>query len=316
VISPGPVTPPAVLLLAGPTAVGKTEIALQLASLLNAEIVSADARQLYKYLDIGSAKPTRAQQEAVPHHLIDICEPEEAYSAARFAADATAAIADIHRRGRQAIVAGGTGLYLKALQEGLFEAPEVTPETRDQVDSMVQSAGNRELVSYLKQHDPQTLAGLDRQNEARLRRAVEFHLQTHESLVESQQSGLTLGADFRFLSVFLARPRLQVYARVEDRVDQMLQAGWLEEVRNLLERFEFSLPAFNAVGYHELESVVRQDVTLDDARTRIVQRTRRYVKRQLTWFTHQGQWIWMSVENGVTVKIASAFGDFTENKSA
>ena len=177
---------PAVLVLAGPTAVGKSAVALHLAEMWNAEIVSADSRQVYRYLNIGTAKPTQAEQARIPHHLIDICEPDEIYSAARFASEAQRAIEEILARNRRAILVGGTGLYLKALIEGLFKSNETTPETRDRADQILSQGGSEGFSAYLRIHDPLTLKRIGDQNPGRLRRAVEFHLQNHESLEETR----------------------------------------------------------------------------------------------------------------------------------
>lgn len=304
------------LLLAGPTGVGKTAVALDLAEHLGGEIVSADARQVYRHLNIGTAKPTPAERARVPHHLIDFVDPDHRYSAARFRVDAEITLRGIMDRGRRAIVAGGTGLYFKALREGLFEAPETAPEVRERVDRMLEAGGREALMAYLRQHDPQTLARLDPANPARLRRAVEYHLMTDESLAARRQSTPVPRPPFRYYPVVLVRPREELYGRIERRVGSMLEEGWLEEVRGLADQWDFSQPAFEAVGYREFYSVVREGVNMKDAISRVITRTRQYAKRQLTWFSHQGDWLWVSPESDVTLKIASGLLAFAENKSA
>ena len=305
-----------VLLLAGPTGVGKSAVAMELAARWGAEIVSADARQLYRGLDIGTAKPTAEDRQLVPHHLLDLLDPSERYSAARFLADAQTALCGIQERGRRAIVVGGTGLYLKALREGLFEAPETSPEVREQVDEMYARDGKAGLAEYLRQADPATLAALDVSNPARLRRAVEYHLMTAESLHAARSARPGSDSPFTFYPVILSRPRAELYSRIEDRIARMLSLGWLEEVRTLSDSWDFGLPAFDAVGYRELYDVVLKRVTFDSAVAEIVRKTRRYAKRQMTWFSHQGAWIPVSLENDVTSKISSGLEVFAENKSA
>jgi tRNA dimethylallyltransferase len=305
-----------VLLLAGPTGVGKSDVALQLAESWSAEIVSADARQVYRGLDVGTAKPTSAQRSTIPHHLIDLLDPDERYSAARFCADARKALREIRSRGRRALVVGGTGLYFKALTEGIFKAPETSPEVREQVDQLLQAGGKAALVDYLSRFDPETLVAIDSANPARLRRAVEFHLLTQESLVAARQEPLEPNADFDFYPVVLVRPRAELYKRIEDRVHAMMAAGFLEEVESLAKRWDFSQPAFDSVGYRELYGVVKQALRLEDAVQETIRRSRQYAKRQTTWFSHQGRWIWMSPENGVTLKITSGLAAFAENKNA
>jgi tRNA dimethylallyltransferase len=305
----------AVLLLAGPTAVGKTEIGIEIAELLNGEIVSADARQVYQSLDIGTAKPTLEQRQRARHHLIDICTPAEQYSAARFLADAQAAIADIHSRGKTAIVVGGTGLYFKVLTDGLFEAPPISDETKVAVDALA-AGGNEALITFLQSRDPVTLDRIDRRNTARLRRAAEFHMETGASLAETWRQSPRNSLPYRWFNVVVARPRPELYERAQERVDAMLRSGWLGEVQGLMKKCDFALPAFDAVGYRELEAVVLNKVTLEEGRYGIVERTRQYIKRQLTWFRHQGQWRAVGVEPDVSSKIASGFAAFAENKSA
>lgn len=291
-------------------------MALELAALWKAEIISADARQVYRGLDIGTAKPSPAQQRLVPHHLLDILDPDSRYSAARFRSDAITALEGIMRRGARAIVVGGTGLYLKALREGLFEAPETSPEVREQVDEILSRGGRSALVEYLAKYDPHTHASLDLLNQARLRRAVEYHLMTQESLAMARVASPRPDSAYSFYAVVLLRPRAELYERIAVRAENMLAAGWLEEVRALTERWDFALPAFDAVGYRELYDVINQRITLNEARSRIIERTRHYAKRQTTWFSHQGQWSWISPDAEVTSKITSGLAAFAENKSA
>lgn len=291
-------------------------MALELADRLGAEIVSADARQVYRGLDIGTAKPTAEERNRCPHHLLDLIDPPDRYSAARFLTEAEESLRGIMERGRPAMVVGGTGLYFKVLREGIFEAPETSPEVRERVDRLFEGGGLPALVAYLAEHDAVTLAQIDAANLARLRRAVEFHLMTDESLAARRLLGGRKPGAFRYFPVVLVRPREELYGRVEGRVDQMLKAGWIDEVRSLMQKWDFSLPAFDAVGYRELYALVSQGVNVAEVRDRIVQRTRQYAKRQLTWFSHQGHWLWVSPENDVTLKIASGLLAFAENKNA
>ena len=304
------------LLLGGPTGAGKTDVAMELSERLDLEIVSADARQVYRHLDIGTAKPTPEQRRRVAHHLLDLCEPGERYSAARFARDALEALADIHRRGRRALVVGGTGLYFRALTEALFEARETTRRTRELVAAMYREAGIQGLRQYLASHDPLTLKAVDPNNSARLRRAVEYHVQTGRSLAGERSRFVAAPAAYRWYPVALAPRRPELEKRLAERLDSMLQRGWLGEVQALAGRYDFSLPAFAAVGYRELYAVVRQEISISDARAAILIRTRQYAKRQTTWFGHQGAFEPAPVESGVTAKIASGFACFAENKSA
>lgn len=307
---------PAVLLLGGPTGAGKTAVAMELAPLLDAEIVSADARQVYRYLDIGTAKPTSDERARVAHHLLDLCLPDERYSAARFARDAKVALREIHGRGRRAIVTGGTGLYFRALTAGLFEAPETTKRTRDWVSELYGEEGIQGLRAYLALHDPATLSAIDTDNPARMRRAVEYHRQNGSSLALDRERFVSAPGDYRWYPLALTHPRAALEKRLAARLARMLECGWLGEVADLASRYDFSLPAFDAVGYRELYAVNKQELNILEAQERILLRTRQYAKRQVTWFRHQGAFSEVPAQTGVTAKIALGFRRFAENKSA
>lgn len=305
-----------VLLLAGATAVGKSAVAIEIAEQVGGEIVSADARQVYRQLNIGTAKPPEVDRRRIPHHLIDICDPTERYSAAQFRRDAVAAIEAIHGRGLTALVVGGTGLYFRALTEGLFDAPEVRPEAKSEAAAIEREGGLAALVRFLEENDPQTLEEIDRQNPARVRRAVEFYLQTGESLVGFRGQTHSDPLAYQWIMAHLTRPREELHRRIEARVDEMLAAGWLEEVSSLAKRHDFSEPAFNALGYRELRDTINGRVDLKQARQTIIERTRQYARRQLTWFRHQGPWQEFPAESKVSAKIALGLAKSAENKSA
>lgn len=267
--------------LVGPTAVGKTEVALLLAEELNAEIVSADSMQVYRGMDIGTAKPAKEEQRRVRHHLIDVVDVREAFNAARFREMALAAVADIQRRGKLPLVVGGSGMYLKALTEGLFPCPKASATRRAELEK-VETGG---LFEMLRKADPKTAAQIDAHNRRRLIRALEVLDMTGEPIV-TQQKQWNHGSAAPM--VYLERERSELYGRIEARVDWMFANGLLEETRRLLERGLADNPtASGAAGYREVIAHLQGRYSLDEAKQKTKLRTRHLAKRQLTWFRHQ-----------------------------
>jgi tRNA dimethylallyltransferase len=301
------------LFLVGPTAVGKSAVALELAQQLKAEIVSADSMQVYRGMDIGTAKPTPKERALVPHHLIDVCEVTDGFDAKQFVELASKAIADIHRRGRLALVVGGTGLYVRALRHGLFEGPPRNAELRARLEAMTAP----ELFAELQRVDSQTASRIDRHNPRRLVRALEVFHETGEPISELQKEwksphlnplpqkgerrvpshrngGEGQGEEAAFC---LSRDRADLVARIERRIDGQIAAGWVEEVRRLLTLgLEKNPAAMQAAGYRELVAHVRGKLPLDEAVALIKTRTRQLAKRQLTWFRREPQVDWVEIE--------------------
>jgi tRNA dimethylallyltransferase len=281
------------LYLVGPTAVGKTAVALELASRLGAEIVSADSMQVYRGLDIGTAKPTPAELARVHHHLVDVCESSELFDVKRFVALAQAAIADIHQRGRVALVVGGTGLYVRALRQGLFEGPGRDPELRRRLEAM----SAPELAAELERVDPATAARIDRQNPRRLVRALEVYYSTGQSIRQLQQQWTDNQARRQLAPlVGLSRDRADLVRRIEQRIDQQLADGWLVEVQRLLEHHGAGCPtALQATGYRELAAHLRGGVPLAETVALVKLRTRQLAKRQMTWFRREAGLTWRRI---------------------
>lgn len=271
---------PLVVLL-GPTAVGKTALSLQLAQHFEGEIVSADSRLIYRTMDIGTAKPTRDEQARVPHHLIDLCTPNVAFSVAEYQALAYAAIDAIHMRSHVPFLVGGTSLYVRAVVEGL-RIPEVppNPELRSELEAVLATQGREALFQRLQTLDPATASTIDALNPRRLLRALEIVMTTGRSKVELE------GADpppYAILQVGLTRPREQLYARIDQRVLAMVQEGLVAETERLLAAgYAPSLPAMTSLGYREICAYLRGEMTLEAAITRIQVETHRFVRHQMT----------------------------------
>jgi tRNA dimethylallyltransferase len=274
--------------ITGPTASGKTALALAVAARLGGEIISMDSRQVYKGMDIGTAKPTRAERTLVPHHGIDLLPPSERYSAGRFAEDARKWISEIGGRGRIPIFVGGTGFFLRALTQPMFEEPALDRLLKDKVKRYLDSFPREELLRWLRALDHATAQRLQHEGgRHRLARAVEVALLTGRPLSEwhaEQQPPEPL----HLLTFMLDVPRGELYDRINFRVDQMIDAGLVEEVRSLIEAgYDESAPAMNATGYIELIPYVRGQCTLAAAVEEIKNRSRAYARRQFTWFRHQ-----------------------------
>jgi len=280
------------LFLVGPTAVGKSVVALELARTLNGEVVSADSMQVYRGMDIGTAKPTAEERALVPHHLINVCEVSEVFDAKQFIERASHAIADIHARGRKALVVGGTGLYVRALRQGLFDGPPRNEELRSRLEKM----SAVQLFEELERLDPATAKRIDCHNPRRLVRALEVFHETGKSISELQKEwGRDVG-DVVPTGFMLNRDRKDLHARIERRIDQQIAAGWVEEVRRLLKNgLEKNPTAMQAAGYRELAAHVRGELSLVEAVALIKTRTRQLAKRQLTWFRREPQLNWLEL---------------------
>jgi tRNA dimethylallyltransferase len=286
------VSPP-VIAIVGPTAVGKSALALALAERLGGEIVNADALQVYRGLDIGTAKPSPAERRRVPHHLIDILEPAERYSAGRFAALAETAIAGIQARRAVPILVGGSGLYLRALLEGIAPMPPVDPAVRDELLGRLERDGLAALHRELALRDPPTAARLGAGDRQRVLRALEVVVSSGQPLsswIARRPFGARRLAATR---IGLTLSRRVLYDRIAVRVCRMREEGLEEEVRRLLESgVHPEAPAFQAIGYRQFAQVARGLWTAEQAVTETIRATRRFAKRQQTWFRGERDIVW------------------------
>ena len=271
--------------LTGPTACGKTELALELAERVPVEIVSMDSAMVYRGLDIGTAKPSAAVRARVPHHLIDIVEPTDAYSAGRFARDAAAAVREIAARGRLPLLVGGTLLYLRALREGLASLPRADAALRTELDAQALAVGWPAMHARLQRVDPAAAARIAPTDRQRIQRALEVHALTGRPLTELQGSG---AEDTRLEIATVAlvpEDRAALAGRIERRFDAMVDAGFVAEVENLRARGDLTeeLPALRAVGYRQIWGYLDGAYDWREARLRAIVATRQLAKRQLTW---------------------------------
>ncbi len=294
----------------GPTAVGKTELSLQLCERINGEIVGADSRQIYRGMAIGTALVGVDDRTRVPHHLIDFCAPDETLTVAAYQRLAYAVIDDIHRRGAVPVLTGGTALYVRAVTEGL-RIPEVPPNPtlRAELEETLQREGREALFARLCSLDPATAAVIDGNNPRRVMRALEIVISTGKSKVELE--GAT-PPPYQTRLIGLDRPRDELYARIDRRVDEMIELGLIDETHRLLAAgYDARLPSMTGLGYREMTAYLRGELTLDEAVARIKTETHRYVRHQYTWFRRMAgvQWFDMQAEDSPQriMSLAEAF---------
>ena len=299
---------PRVAALVGPTAVGKTAVALALAAGLGAEIVNADSLQVYRELDIGTAKPTPEERAQVTHHLIDVADPPEMYDAARFCREGREVLRGLGRRRVAPLVVGGTGLYLKALLSGLFAQGEPAAGVRDRVRRELGTLGLPALYQRLLHLDPATAARLHPHDTYRIVRALEVISATGRPLSEFINAHRFQDAPFTVLKLGLILPREELYQRIELRVEVMLEAGWLDEVEGLLSRYPPTLKPLQALGYRHLINFLTGRWSWEEALTLLARDTRRYAKRQLTWFGSDPEIRWF--HPGQVEEMAAALAEF------
>ena len=286
------------LCLLGPTAVGKTEIAIQLAQSLNAEIISVDSRQIYRQMDIGTAKPTLEERQAARHHLIDCVDISQAFSVADYQSLADTAIADIQNRGKQVLLIGGAGLYFRAVVDGLFEGPGADPSLRERLEQEAAQHGVDALHERLRACDPESADRIHPNNIVRVIRALEVYELTGTAMSEHQQQWHPEKQLYPFIAFCLTMPRALLYHRIEQRVDIMLANGLIAEVESLLAAgYTRDTVALQSFGYKELIAYLDGKCTYIEAILQLKQNTRRFAKRQLTWFRKDTRLEWIDRES-------------------
>jgi tRNA dimethylallyltransferase len=289
---------PPLLVLVGPTAVGKTAVAVRLGGLIPMEVVSADSRQVYRGLDIGTGKPSAEERAAVPHHLLDVVDPGERYHAARFRTDARAAIAAIHARGRLPVVVGGTGLYVRALLKGLIPAPPADPALRAELEAIARAQGGPALHARLAALAPEIAGRLHPNDRVRVIRAIEIHTgraTAPGAEAEGDWSGATHA--WRLVMIGLGRERAALNAAIALRARAMLARGMMGEVEHLLAvGHDPERPPMDGIGYRPLALAARGHLPVEEALRLMIRDTTRYAKRQMTWFARDPEIRWIDVD--------------------
>ena len=284
-----------IICIAGPTASGKTALAVELAKELGGEVVSCDSMQVYRRMDIGTAKPTQDEMQGVPHHMLDVAEPNEDFSVSRYCETASKIVDDILARGKTAIIAGGTGLYMDSLIKGNDFAPFPSTGMREKLEAQADAEGMEAMLSLLGSIDPEAAARLHPADRKRIIRALEVYYETGETITEHNRktqaippkySPLWLGLDFD--------PRAALYRRIDKRVDMMLEAGLVEEIQKLLASgIPAKCTAMQAIGYKEFVDALEGKISIAEAADQVRLSSRHYAKRQLTWFRRNPNMHWL-----------------------
>ena len=286
---------PSLVAIVGPTASGKSSLAVFLAKKFSGEIVACDSTQLYRAFDIGTAKPSPAERQAIPHHLLDVLDPAEPSTAGGYRERALAVLADLRARAKLPILTAGTGLYLRALLEGLADLPQRSEEVRSRLRASAAEHGAGHLHKVLEHLDPQAARQIAAADEQKLIRAIEICLISGKPLTEVHRAGRSPLTGWHVFKLGLEPQREALYQRIHERTEAMLGAGWLDEVRRLVAAgLPDSSKPFDFIGYRELRAHLRGQLTLDAARAAIQQATRNYAKRQLTWFRREPNVHWLS----------------------
>ena len=292
------------LVIAGPTASGKTKVAAVTARLLNGEIISADSMQVYRYMDIGSAKPDMLERQGIAHHLIDIVDPDADFTAAIYQKAAREAICNVHLRGYIPILTGGTGFYIDAvLYDYDFSGAEADPEFRSAMWKKAELEGNKALHNLLREVDPLAAAQIHVNDLKRIVRALEIQKQTGAAGNLCRTNHRQIYPQYNTLFIGLCYQRELLYQRIEKRVDLMLQRGLVEEVQYLLDRgYHSGLNSMQGLGYKEIASFLAEEYTLEEAGQMLKRNTRRFAKRQLTWFKRYSSIKWIDMEKYDTIE--------------
>ena len=287
------ITKPKVIVICGPTGIGKTSVSIRLAEKSGGEIISADSMQIYRYMDIGTAKPTVDERDRVLHHMIDIVDPDGDFDAVRFAEMARQKVTQLHQRGVMPFVVGGTGLYIKALLQGLFQSNPVDPQIRERLMKEAAENGSSRLFGHLQQVDPDAADRLHPNDTYRIVRALETIESTGRPISEHQQDHGFSDEPFHALKVCLQMDRQTLYDRIDRRVDLMIDAGFMDEVQKLLGMgYSADLKSMQSIGYRHIIDFIEGRVSWDECVRTLKRDTRRYAKRQFTWFGADKDMIW------------------------
>ena len=301
---------PSVVIICGPTGIGKTTVAIEAAKIFNAEILSSDSMQIYRHMDIGTAKPTHEEQAAVPHYMIDIVDPDELFDAEKFAKKAHDKILQLYARGITPFVAGGTGLYIKALIHGLFKAPS-SHDARERLKAEAAIHGTGFLYKRLCKCDPDAAEKIHPNDAYRITRALEIYEITGKTISEYHRAHRFLHNRYNVLKVGIYMKRKDLYSRIDKRVDAMIAAGFVDEVEKLMGMgYSRDLKSMRSIGYRHIIDFIRGTLSCEEMLRTLKRDTRRYAKRQMTWFRADSEIVW--VEAGRVNEICSLIQKFLQ----
>lgn len=291
-----------IICIAGPTASGKTALAVELAKALNGEVISCDSMQVYRRMDIGTAKPTQEERQGIPHHMLDVAEPYEDFSVSRYCETASPIVGDILSRGKTAIIAGGTGLYMDALIRGNTFAPHPSTGMREKLEAQADAEGMEAMLQLLYSVDPESAARLHLKDRKRILRALEVYYETGETITAHNLKTQQIPPKYNALWFALEdEDRADLYSRIDSRVEKMLANGLIDEIKALLaEGIPEKCTAMQAIGYKEFIDALQGRCSIEEAAAQVQQSSRHYAKRQLTWFRRNPAIHWLRRQKGET----------------
>ena len=305
-----------ITVIAGPTASGKTSLSIELAKRYNGEIVSCDSMQIYRFMNIGTAKPDKAEQAGVVHHMIDILNPDEAFSVAEYVKAAHGAVADIKSRGKNVFIAGGTGLYINSLVDDVdFCENDSDTAIRDELTRLLQERGIDYLVDELRRFDPVSAEKIHKNNTRRIIRAIEFYKMTGVAISEHQKETKKKESRYNPLIMAIKTDMSVLYERIEKRVDIMVEAGLIDEVKSLCDMgYKNAMLSMQGIGYKEVIEHLNGEISLDDAIAKIKLATRHYAKRQMTWFRRDERIFWLDASADVLEQAIQIYEKWNEKE--
>ena len=282
------------VIIAGPTGTGKTEIAISVAQKINAEIIISDSRQIYKYFNIGTAKPTQHEKNSVPHHLIDICEPDYTYTVAEYQAAATDAINKIINKNKIPMMVGGTGLYIKAVVEG-FKIPSIPPneEIRKELKKLANQNGSLHLYEKLNKIDPLAASKIHQNDLFRIIRALEVFYVSGEPISNLWQKADDSPYELFYIGINTSKEILK--ERIKSRINNMIEEGLIDEVQSIIDKYSDSLPLLYTLNYREIIDLIKNKISLQEAKDLMFSNTKKYSKQQLTWFKADKRIVWYNI---------------------
>lgn len=289
-----------VIVICGPTASGKTALSIELAKKINGEIISSDSMQIYKDMDIGTAKPTAEEMQGIKHYLIDFVSPDERYSVADYKKDAKKAIKEIIQKGKTPIIVGGTGLYVDSLiYEIEYQNIEFDEEYRNNLEKQVEEKGLEELYKKAQEIDPEAVEKISKNDKKRILRILEIYHATGKNKTEQEKLSRKKEVEYDYLVYALDWEREKLYERINKRVDIMIEQGLIEEVKGIYEKYDKFPTAMQGLGYKEVVEYLENQITKEEMIEKIKQETRRYAKRQMTWFRKNKQTIWLNAQDEI-----------------
>ncbi|MDG2064004.1 MAG: tRNA (adenosine(37)-N6)-dimethylallyltransferase MiaA [SAR324 cluster bacterium] len=291
----------AIVVVAGPTASGKSDLALRLAQEFDGELICSDSMQVYRQFDIGTAKPTLSEQKLIPHHQLDLIDPDGNYSAGKYERDTSIIIQQIQQRGHLPILVGGTGLYYRALMYGISNIPKIPEKLRQELFSLQEEHGTSYCWEQLQKHDPQTAKRLHPNDTSRIMRSLEVVLATGTSIADFQLQQPFAEARYPVLAIAYEWERSVLYERINQRTRKMLKSGWIEEVEMLLESYPPELKPLQAIGYREIVEHLQNKLKQEALVKKIQLRTRQYAKRQMTWFRREAKIAWQQPDDEAAI---------------